>query len=337
MLRSDRIRFRPRARVWMLLIALAAGAACDALAGETVYMSILSSRRHAWGKNDYPVIGLFVSKDAGMTWQHRGWREYIRMFYTEAGTDGVLWSACGNGVLRSTDDGVSWRVTTGSDVTEVLRLSVDARRPARVAAATAYGPIVSTDAGETWALLTQGLPRTFTGDVRIDRITGAMLVATERGVFRRDVAGDTWQPTSLTADTRVIFQHPADHRLFYAGTENDGVWRSTDGGRSWVAVNEGLAHRTVYAIAAAPGPQGALYLGTHGGGVYRSADGGGRWQQRSAGLTTMDCHAVAVLPSDPSVVLAGTLNGGLFRSADGGASWTFIGQEDAQVWGLSVR
>ena len=77
-----------------------------------------------------PVIGLFVSTDAGRTWEHRGWREYIRMFYTEAGPDGVLWSACGNGVLRSKDDGATWRVTTGSDVTEVLRLSVDRRNAA---------------------------------------------------------------------------------------------------------------------------------------------------------------------------------------------------------------
>jgi hypothetical protein len=105
---------------------------------ETLYMSVLSSRRHAWGKNDNPVIGLFVSTDGGEHWHHRGWKEYIRTFHTIAGPDGTLWSACGNGVLRSTNQGRTWRITTGWEVTEVLNVAVDPNHPARVAAATAY-------------------------------------------------------------------------------------------------------------------------------------------------------------------------------------------------------
>ncbi len=72
---------------------------------ETVYMAILSSFRS--GSNPYvsPALGLFVSTNRGSTWQPRGWREYIRTFYSEEGSDGTIWSACGNGVLRSTDRG----------------------------------------------------------------------------------------------------------------------------------------------------------------------------------------------------------------------------------------
>jgi photosystem II stability/assembly factor-like uncharacterized protein len=307
------------------------------IAGETIYMSILSSRRHAWGKNDYPVIGLFTSTDAGHTWEHRGWREYIRMFYTEAGPDGVIWSSCGNGIMRSKDGGASWRVTTGSDVTEVLRLSVDKRTPRRVAAATAYGPILSTDGGEKWQFIMDGLSSRFTGDICIDRVTGAMLVATEKGVFVREKNDRRWRPTSLTKDTRVITQHVSLPKVFFAGTEEDGIWKSTDGGRTWKAQNTGLAHLTVYAIATAPGEGGAVYAATYGGGIYRSDDGGTTWVQKSQGLTTMDCHAVLVIPSDPKTVFAGTLNGGLFKSTDGGETWGFNSQEDGQVWGISVK
>lgn len=307
------------------------------MAGDTVYMSVLSSRKHAWGKNDYPVIGLFVSTDAGRTWEHRGWREYIRMFYTEAGPDGVLWSACGNGVLRSKDDGATWRITTGADVTEVLRLSVDRRDAKRIAAATAYGPILSTDGGEQWHVIAEGLPVRFTGDICIDRTNGAMLVATEKGIYIRAANEHAWHLTSMTRDTRTVVQHAMEPRVFFAGTEEDGVWRSEDGGRTWKEHNTGLAHRTVYALTVAPGPNGEVYAATFGGGIYRSDDGGNTWQQKIKGLSTLDCHAVLVMPSDRTRVLAGTLNGGLFVSPDKGETWQFQGQDDGQVWGLSVK
>jgi photosystem II stability/assembly factor-like uncharacterized protein len=323
----------------VLLFLVLAGfvVAGSALAGETIYMSVLSSRKHAWGKNDYQVIGLFVSTDAGRSWVHRGWREYIRMFYTEAGPDGVLWSACGNGILRSKDGGSTWRITTGADITEVLRLCVDRRDARRIAAATAYGPILSTDGGERWRFITEGLPARFTGDIVIDRSNGNMLVATEKGISIRSMTDRKWRPTRMRKDTRTIVQHATEPQMFFAGTEEDGVWWSEDGGRTWKAQNNGLAHKTVYAIATGPGASGAVYAATFGGGVYRSDDGGKSWQQRSKGLTTLDCHAVQVLPSDPRTVLAGTLNGGLFMSTDAGETWVFNSQEDAQVWGLSVK
>ncbi len=307
------------------------------IAGDTVYMSVLSSRKHAWGKNDYPVIGLFVSTDAGRTWDHRGWQEYIRMFYTEAGPDGVLWSACGNGILRSKDDGATWRVTTGADVTEVLRLQVDRRDARRIAAATAYGPILSTDGGDQWQFITEGLPVRFTGDVCIDRTNGTMLVATEKGIYIRAASENAWHITSMTKDTRTVVQHVTDPRIFLAGTEEDGVWRSEDGGRTWKEHTTGLAHRTVYAVTVAPGAGAEVYAATFGGGIYRSDDGGNTWQQKATGLTTLDCHAVQVMPSDPRRILAGTLNGGLFVSSDKGETWQYQSQADGQVWGLSVK
>ena len=320
------------------VLLLASIAAEPAITGETIYMSVLSSRRHAWGRNDNPVIGLFVSTDAGRSWLHKGWREYIRMFYTEAGGDGTLWSACGNGVLRSTDRGSSWRITTGWEVTEVLKLAVDPRRPSRVAAATAYGPVLTTDSGERWTFIREGLPGRFTSDISIDPATGTLLVATERGIFRRAAGDSLWHPTSLTGkDIRVLTRHPSRPGVYLAGTEDDGVWRSTDGGVTWNATHAGLHHPTVYAIAFAPGSRGTIYLGTHGGGVYRSDDDGETWKQKSSGLSPLDCHSIVVLPSRPSTVFAVTLNRVIFESRDAGETWLYNLQPYAQVWGLTVK
>ena len=324
--------------MFAVVMGLACNAFCLYAQAQTLYMTVLSSRTHQWSRSDNPIIGLFVSGDRGATWEHRGWREYIRTFQTVEGPDGTLWSACGNGVLQSTNGGESWRVTTGWQVTEVLKIAVDTQDPKRVYAATAYGMIATTDGGETWAFRRNGLRRHFTADVCVDRKKGnRLLLATEAGLYVSDDAGLHWRPTSLMEKgITTIAQDPGDNALFWAGTEDDGVWRSTDGGESWSPAHHGFRHRTVYSIVIDDKNPRVIFAGTYGGGVYRSTDRGGSWQQCSQGLTNLDVHSLAIVHGSPMLLLAGTLNGGLFQSTDTGSTWTFNSQPDAQVWGLSV-
>jgi photosystem II stability/assembly factor-like uncharacterized protein len=305
---------------------------------ETIYMSVLNSRKHRLNADDNPVVGLFVSTDAGRTWTHRGWREYVRVFYTEAGSDGTVWSACGNGVMRSLDGAKTWKIVTDWHVTEALKVKVDPSNPRTVFAATAYGIIRSTDHGDTWTFQNAGLRRTFTDDLVIDRTDSRrVFAATEGGIFRSVDGGDSWGLAGLKdRGIRTIVQDPVHAQTFWVGTEDDGVFRSSDGGKSWVQRVSGLNHRTVYAILVDPDNPDRILLGTHGGGVYVSTDGGARWVQKNDGLTTPVIHALAMIPGPRPVIFAGSLNGGLFQSMDGGAHWAFNSQEQGQVWGLFV-
>jgi photosystem II stability/assembly factor-like uncharacterized protein len=305
----------------------------------TIYMSVLSSQKHQWGNIDNPVIGIFVSTDAGDTWEHIGWRGYIRTFYTEAGSDGTIWAACGNGVLRSDDNGASFVITTGWEVTEVLKVRVHPQSPETVYAATAYGVFKTSDRGETWRKMNNGLPTLpFTSDIIVDRDSRSRIfAATEDGIYISNDAAENWNSLGLEGKgIRVIVQHPRDATVLYAGTEDDGIYRSADGGSTWRQMNNGLSHLTVYTIAINPSDPDVMYLGTHGGGVYRTHSGGERWNQVIHGLTNSDVHSLIVLPDNPETVFAGTLNGGLFRSDDGGDNWEFDSQDGGQVWGLSV-
>ena len=315
-------------------VCLLAASLCSAQ-DETVYMSILSSRKHRINASDNPVVGLYVSSDRGVTWQHRGWREYIRVFYTEAGPDGILWSACGNGVLRSADGGLTWKIATGWEITEVLKVRVSPANPATVFGATAYGIIRSTDSGKSWSAMTRGFRRTFTSDVWVDRARPAhVLAAAEEGVYDSEDNGTTWNLGTLRGKiVNVIVQHPANVRQFLAGTEDNGLFQSNDGGKTWR--KSGLSQMTIYALAFDPSKPNNLFAGTYAAGVYRSVDGGTTWDQKSEGLQILDVHSLIVLAGKPSVVLAGTLNGGLYRSTDGGEHWAFNSQEESQIWGLS--
>lgn len=306
---------------------------------DTLYMSVLNSRKHRLGALDNPTVGLFMSPDGGSTWQHKGWTGYIRDFYTESGRDGVLWSACGNGVLRSSDNGLTWRITTGWEITEVLKVKVDPKNPSIVYAATAYGVFRSENSGETWVKKNTGFLKPFVSDIVIDKSnTRRLFAASEDGLYGSTDSGANWKRVGLNGKgIRTIVQNPRNPKIFYAGTEDDGFFVSSDAGNSWMESNNGLTNPTVYTIACDPSTADILYVGTHGGGVYRSLDGGKQWQPMNDGLTNLVVHAIAVLPSNPSVVFAGTLNGGLFKSTDSGGHWMFNSQEEAQVWGLWVR
>jgi photosystem II stability/assembly factor-like uncharacterized protein len=306
---------------------------------ETIHMAVLSSFHPRDKGDDTPAAGLFVSSDQGHTWQHSGWRDYIRNFYSEEGSDGTIWSACGNGVLRSTDAGKTWRITTDWKVTEVLKVKAAETEPSVVFASTAYGIFRSTDKGASWEKKVLGMRRAYSGDVCIDRTNPRhILAATEEGVYLSENGGEYWIAADVAVKgVRVIVQDPHDAKRFWLGTEEDGVFCSRDGGQQWEQRSTGLDCKTVYTIAVHPKKQAWLYAGTYGGGVYLSTDGGAHWKKRSRGLTDLQVHAIAVLLSDPRVVLAGTLNKGLFRSADAGETWQFNSHDDSQVWGLSVR
>jgi photosystem II stability/assembly factor-like uncharacterized protein len=306
---------------------------------ETVYMSVRSTRKTRLHASDNPLIGLFLSRDAGATWEHKGWCDQIKVFYTEAGADGTTWSACGNGVLRSTDAGATWKITSGWEVTEVLKVKVDPGNPAVIYAATAYGIFKTTDKGKAWQEKNIGLQSTFVSDIVVDKSNSArLLAATEGGIYLSAHRGDRWALAALKGKgVRTIVQDQNHHRTFWAGTEDNGVYRSDDDGETWQSFTHGAPLVTVYAIAVDPKNSNTIYLGTHESGVYRSDDGGKSWQQKIVGMKNLVVHALAILPSNPKTIFAGTINGGLYRSADGGETWEFNSQEDGQVWGLSIK
>ena len=326
---------------WPIILVLLLCAWSESLLArqDTLYMSVLNSRKHRLGALDNPTVGLFVSADEGTTWRHMGWKGYIRTFYTEAGSDGVVWSACGNGVFRSSDHGATWRITTGWEVTEVLKVKADPSGPATVYAATAYGVFKSKNSGETWREQNVGFVKPFVSDIVADRTNSTKLfAASEDGIYMSVNAGAEWHLIGLKGmGVRTLLQHPTEPNAIFAGTEDDGFYITSDGGKTWQQSNTGLTQMTVYTIVCERSNPNVMYVGTHGGGVYRSVDRGKTWTQKVQGLDNLVVHSLAILPSNPSVVFAGTLNGGLFKSTDRGEHWTYNSQEEGQVWGLWAR
>jgi len=102
------------------------------------------------------------------------------------------------------------------------------------------------------------------------------------------------------------------------------VFKSTNGGGSWSAVNTGLTDTYGRALAIDPTTPATLYAGTEGG-VFKSTDGGGNWSAVNTGLPLYTSfYTLAIDPTTPATLYAGTSGGGVFKSTNGGGSWSAV-------------
>jgi murein DD-endopeptidase MepM/ murein hydrolase activator NlpD/photosystem II stability/assembly factor-like uncharacterized protein len=148
--------------------------------------------------------------------------------------------------------------------------------------------------------------------------------------------------TSLATVTSLAID-PSNPNIVYAGVGSylhdfpaAGVFKSTNGGKNWSAVNNGLGNADVGALAIDPANPTTIYVGTyvHGGteigGVFKSTDGGNNWSPKNTGLDdSLNVNALAIDSSNSNIIYAGTspysfFGGGVFKSTDGGSNWSKI-------------
>jgi hypothetical protein len=109
----------------------------------------------------------------------------------------------------------------------------------------------------------------------------------------------------LTNKFVTVLAVSPDGANLFAGTEGDGVLRSTNKGASWTAVNTGLTNTTVYALTVS----GTSLLSGTSGGVFLSTNNGTSWIEVNTGLTNKYVRALATSGTN---LFAGT-GGGVWR------------------------
>ena len=146
---------------------------------------------------------------------------------------------------------------------------------------------------------------------------------------------------------------PGNANTFYFGAVAGGVWKTTDGGATWLALTDDTPISSVGALAVAPSNPSVIYVGTgeaaprgditYGDGVYKSVDGGLSWSH--LGLAdTRQIGAVIVDPKNADVVLVAALGHafgpnrerGVYRTTDGGRSWSKVLYRDDQTGAIDV-
>jgi len=218
--------------------------------------------------------GVYKSTDAGKTWKHIGLtetRHIARICVHPNDPNTLLVAAQGalygknreRGIFKSTDGGATWRhVLAVDDKTGCVELSMDMNNPRILyAAMNEYGRLPwkvisggagsglykSTDSGETWQKMTEGLP-TEMGKMAVavcrsnsEKVYALIEGDSEKeagGLFVSNNAGKSW--SRITNDHRLVqrawyyielFTDPSDDQTLYV-LSAPGL-RSTDGGKNW--------------------------------------------------------------------------------------------------------
>lgn len=153
--------------------------------------------------------------------------------------------------------------------------------------------------------------------------------------------GPTDTPTDIYSGDRrgsgrvnCIEFHPTDPLTFWVGAPSGGVWKTTDGGNTWITTTDDLISIGISDIAVNPTNPNILYVATGDGdasdtysiGILKSTDGGTTWNTTGSVLNITDFYVfrrILINPNNTNIIIA-TSNNGILRSTDAGVTWTNV-------------
>ena len=179
--------------------------------------------------------------------------------------------------------------------------------------ATIYGEgaFRSTDNGASWVPTDFGLSKkiyrlTVFGDTYFAAQTYSnWYISSDKGI--------TWKMADSGQYIRNVRGFATINNTIFLGTEEDGLFRSTNGGTIWTVVLSGTTG--IYSLATVGS---TLLVGTKGEGVYRFFNNGASMQKVDAGFSQSDVYSFTV---NGDTVFAGT-RAGVWHSTDSGMHWT---------------
>jgi photosystem II stability/assembly factor-like uncharacterized protein len=339
---------RHRSLIALLWIALGSiSASASSAVPESAYSGLrwrfLGPFRGGWALNGVGVPenpaafyfgsaggGVWKTTDAGVTWtpifNEQGSASVgalalapsdSRVLWVGTGQIQQRWDiAAGDGVYRSTDGGATWQHVGLEATRHIGSIWVDPRDP-QVALVAALGHVFGPNE-ERGVFRTEDGGRSWTKVLYRDADTGAA-----------DLAGDPAVPDVVFASLWQVRRYPWLDYFQPPMGPGTGVYKSTDGGRTFAAAGKGLPTGNVgrISLAVSPGTSARrVWASVHGaagaGGLYRSEDGGATWTHvnKDGGLANAYMNQVAPDPRDPETVwLAGR---SLKKSTDGGKTFT---------------
>lgn len=212
------------------------------------------------------------------------------------------------------------------------------------------GVLKSSDGGETWESIINGLTDLYVGCLRMHPTNSNILFAAAGnnscscsysedyvtgGLFKTENGGVSWTQVIENDLMTTINFSPSNPDIIYAGSYYS-IYRSDDGGDTWTTNSkedasgygpEGVIAGIPIDLVIATDNPDTLFVNNYGGGVFRSTDGARTWESWSNGYSGADISDVAIPDSDGGMVYA--MSQGLFKSSLYGENWEGVSNGDA--------
>lgn len=316
--------------------------------------------------------GIYKSTDAGETWKKKDsgvseWNEITfrgfgvdpnnsNIVYAGAeittGVKGYQFDKVKGKIFKTTNGGESWSCVWEGD-SLVRFVIVNPNNSNIVYASTgifdreAYndigvGVLKSTDAGNSWSQINNGLTNLFVGYLEMHPDNPDILFAatgmaeqekygyTHGGIFKTVDGGHSWKHVlnySVLLNSVVI--SPSNTDIVYAA-DSVAFFRSEDGGGNWTNLGEwgppGILPGSPIGMAVSPTNPMVVFANNYIGGNFKSEDGGRTWVNSSDGYTGATLKMIKVDPRNSREVYC-VGSSGTFKSSDGGSTWTGLNYE----------
>lgn len=227
-----------------------------------------------------------------------------------------------------------------SPLREVRQLEIHPLNQKLVFASASDKLARSTDGGIKWTAVR--IPFEYYNGFALDpQDTNRLYIFQGVHVSTTTDGGASWTPLTRvpTQGLRFLIVHPTNARIIYAGTSKPnrgGLYRSTDGGRSWQSWSAGIKGDAVVQLVINPASSSVMYLLeekfdppisrgrqilTGKPKIYKTVNGGATWELKEQGPSSDLWPATLELdPLNPDKVYAGGY--GVYFSENGGESWS---------------
>lgn len=221
---------------------------------------------------------------------------------------------------KTTNGGTSWATSPPAGHVDNHCLRFAPGSSTTILGGNDGGLFRTANGGATWVSLNKGLAITQFYRVGLSRITASLLTAGAQDNGNMKLSASTW--TNITnADGMGGFIDFSNDNNVYAAIQNGSLYRSTNGGSTWTAINTPAAGAWVTPFLQDPVTPKTIYAGTDR--VYRSTTQGTSWSAISGALAGISQFTIVKVNANPKVILAGDGHT-LYRTVNAGGSWTDI-------------
>jgi photosystem II stability/assembly factor-like uncharacterized protein len=212
--------------------------------------------------------GLVLSNDGGTSWRdafaslelNAGLTATAVSLSPDFAKDQLVFVGIPGGILCSKNGGATWQTsmtTTPPAFVSALVFSPNFNKDSTLFAGTMEdGVFLSTDRGDSWNPWNFGLldgrvlALTLSPNFAVD---GTLFAGTETGVFKSVNYGRSWRETSFPSEMGPVLSlgisaHFAQDATLFVGTESAGLHKTSDGGKTWNRLGEGMIPDVVNSI-----------------------------------------------------------------------------------------